>query len=286
MKKKILITGSNSYVGSEIIKYLSKYKYNLIASYKNKKKKFNSKRIKFIKIDLKKKINLKEQFDILIHCAAATPANDNRENYKTVNVNGFKNLIQLSYKLGCKKIFLISSIAVYGNAKKPLSIKTICLGKSRYAKSKLRMEKILINFSKNKKINSSILRLSQVVGKNSVNNYFSEIVNKIKKNKKTTIFLQPENSIFNNLCHVDDLCQNLKRLIEVKKNLKRIEIFNFSSYETTSINNLKKKLVSMNNKIIFEKSKIYKFYEIIFNKRNRYDLKFKNTINVINSVLK
>ena len=42
----------------------------------------------------------------------------------------------------------------------------------------------------------------------------------------------------------------------------------------------------MNNKITFEKSKIYKFYEIIFNKKNRYDLKFKNTINVINSVLK
>ena len=67
---------------------------------------------------------------------------------------------------------------------KTSSIKTICLGKSRYAKSKLRMEKILINFSKNKKINSSILRLSQVVGKDSVNNYFSEIVKKIKKKQK------------------------------------------------------------------------------------------------------
>ena len=37
MKNRILITGSNSFVGSEIINYLSKYNYNLIATYiKNK----------------------------------------------------------------------------------------------------------------------------------------------------------------------------------------------------------------------------------------------------------
>ena len=33
-KNKILITGSNSFIGNEIVKYLSKYNYNIIGTYR------------------------------------------------------------------------------------------------------------------------------------------------------------------------------------------------------------------------------------------------------------
>jgi len=118
MKNRILITGSNSFVGREIINYLSKYNYNLIATYRKNKNEFKSKKVKLVKFDLKKKSNLNKRFGVLVHCASVTPANEFRENYYKINQIGFKNLISLCLKSKCNKIILISSVAVYGDVKK------------------------------------------------------------------------------------------------------------------------------------------------------------------------
>jgi len=177
-KNKLLITGSNSFVGSEIIKYLSKYNYNIIGTYRKNKKKLISKKIKQVKLDLNKKIFFKYKFDTLIHCASATPANEKRENYFKINQIGFKSLLKLSLKSGCTKIILLSSAAVYGNVKKIIKEKSPIKGKSRYAKSKIKMENILFKFAKKNKIKTINLRLSQVIGNKSTNNYFSDLKKK------------------------------------------------------------------------------------------------------------
>ena len=178
MKNRILITGSNSFVGREIINYLSKYNYNLIATYRKNKNEFKSKKVKLVKFDLKKKLNLNKRFGVLVHCASVTPANEFRENYYKINQIGFKNLISLCLKSKCNKIILISSVAVYGNVEKTITEKSFARGKSKYAKSKLKMENILFRFAKKNKINSVVLRLSQVIGGRSVNNYFSDLKKK------------------------------------------------------------------------------------------------------------
>ena len=170
MKNRILITGSNSFIGSKIINYLSKYNYNLIATYRKNKNKFKSKKVKLVKFDLKKELNLNKRFGVLVHCASVTPANEFRENYYKINQIGFKNLISSCLKSKCNKIILISSVAVYGDVKKTITENSFVRGKSKYAKSKLKMENILFRFAKKNKINSVILRLSQVIGNKSVNN--------------------------------------------------------------------------------------------------------------------
>ena len=41
--KKILITGSNSFIGNEITKYLSNYDYSIVGTYRKNKSNFKSK---------------------------------------------------------------------------------------------------------------------------------------------------------------------------------------------------------------------------------------------------
>ena len=285
MKNRILITGSNSFVGSEIINYLSKYNYNLIATYRKNKNEFKSKKVKLVKFDLKKKSNLNKRFGVLVHCASVTPANEFRENYYKINQIGFKNLISLCLKSKCNKIILISSVAVYGDVKKTITEKSFARGKSKYAKSKLKMENILFRFAKKNKINSVVLRLSQVIGSKSVNNYFSDLKKKIHSNKKITISLQSKKDYFNNLCHINDLCINIKKLIDGNIILNKNEVFNFASNKPITINKFKKIIYSYNKKIQFVENNIPKFYKISLNKTNKYNLKFRSTLRAIKSSL-
>ena len=285
MKNRILITGSNSFVGSEIINYLSKYNYNLIATYRKNKNEFKSKKVKLVKFDLKKKLNLNKRFGVLVHCASVTPANEFRENYYKINQIGFKNLISLCLKSKCNKIILISSVAVYGDVKKTITEKSFARGKSKYAKSKLKMENILFRFAKKNKINSIVLRLSQVIGSKSVNNYFSDLKKKIHSNKKITISLQSKKDYFNNLCHINDLCINIKKLIDGNIILNKNEVFNFASNKPITINKFKKIIYSYNKNIQFVESNIPKFYKISLNKTNKYNLKFRSTLRAIKSSL-
>ena len=285
MKNRILITGSNSFIGSEIINYLSKYNYNLIATYRKNKNEFKSKKVKLVKFDLKKKLNLNKRFGVLVHCASVTPANEFRENYYKINQIGFKNLISLCLKSKCNKIILISSVAVYGDVKKTITEKSFARGKSKYAKSKLKMENILFRFAKKNKINSIVLRLSQVIGSKSVNNYFSDLKKKIHSNKKITISLQSKKNYFNNLCHINDLCINIKKLIDGNIILNKNEVFNFASNKPITINKFKKIIYSYNKKIQFVENNIPKFYKISLNKTNKYNLKFRSTLRAIKSSL-
>ena len=285
MKNRILITGSNSFVGREIINYLSKYNYNLIATYRKNKNEFKSKKVKLVKFDLKKELNLNKRFGVLVHCASVTPANEFRENYYKINQIGFKNLISLCLKSKCNKIILISSVAVYGDVKKTITEKSFARGKSKYAKSKLKMENILFRFAKKNKINSVVLRLSQVIGSKSVNNYFSDLKKKIHSNKKITISLQSKKDYFNNLCHINDLCINIKKLIDGNIILNKNEVFNFASNKPITINKFKKIIYSYNKKIQFVESNIPKFYKISLNKTNKYNLKFRSTLRAIKSSL-
>ena len=285
MKNRILITGSNSFVGREIINYLSKYNYNLIATYRKNKNEFKSKKVKLVKFDLKKELNLNKRFGVLVHCASVTPANEFRENYYKINQIGFKNLISLCLKSKCNKIILISSVAVYGDVKKTITEKSFARGKSKYAKSKLKMENILFRFAKKNKINSVVLRLSQVIGSKSVNNYFSDLKKKIHSNKKITISLQSKKDYFNNLCHINDLCINIKKLIDGNIILNKNEVFNFASNKPITINKFKKIIYSYNKKIQFVENNIPKFYKISLNKTNKYNLKFRSTLRAIKSSL-
>ena len=127
MKKTILITGSESFVASFLIKKLKK-KYNLIGIDYLKK----TKNTKF-QIDIKKSLNrLKNiKIDYIIHLAAISNDNDAKKNpmncFKT-NVIGTLNLIEFANKKKVKNFIFASTQWVYdfnSKIKRKINDKTI-----------------------------------------------------------------------------------------------------------------------------------------------------------------
>ena len=75
---KIIITGANGYLGSCLIKYLSKFNYKILGIYRKKLKlPLKKKNVKYLQFNLLKKIPvniIKDKYDVMLHFAG--PKND------------------------------------------------------------------------------------------------------------------------------------------------------------------------------------------------------------------
>tara|TARA_B100000767_G_scaffold108865_1_gene104367 strand:- start:44888 stop:45847 length:960 start_codon:yes stop_codon:yes gene_type:complete len=169
----ILITGSAGYIGSQIckkfekleIKYIGidclKYSYeNNIYNKKNFLKCCISNKSKITSIIKQKKIKT------IIHTAAYAYVNDaekNKKKYKINNVIKTKKFINIITELKVKNFIFLSSSNVYSENKKMWTENNKTNPKNYYGKTKLIIEKFLLN-KKNIFNNLIILRLFNVVG--------------------------------------------------------------------------------------------------------------------------
>ena len=251
---KILITGFSGFLGNSIAKFFLKKKFEIIGLYNNKRPSNLSKNLKILKIDLRKKIP-KIKFDILIHCASRTHVNSiENSRLKSDNEKITKNILKISSN--CKKIFFISSLSVYGKIKDNfINEKTRILKPNIYGRSKLENEQLFIEYSKNHNIPLFIFRLPGVVGRNSHSNLISNLFEKIK-NKEKRIPIYNKNSNFNNIIHVDEICNFI--LFILKRKFKNIfYILLLSSKNPVRFLNVVKLIAKINKKkinLIYKKS--------------------------------
>lgn len=150
-----------------------------------------------------------------------------------INIDGFKNLLQICKKNKCKKIILLSTTSVYGKVK----IKDLkenyrgCRIKS-YGKSKLEMENILQKFCKENKCSGTIFRMPGVLGKNSKHNFLTKMLDLITKKKHTIVF--NPNLKFNNAIHIKNLCNIVFQSLTKKK----FGIYNIGSKYPLKLKNI------------------------------------------------
>ena len=282
---KILITGTSGIVGKEIAKNLRKYKKFKVYETSNKNIKKNlSKKNYFYYQNLIKPIRIKENFDIVIHCAAKHPFSKYGIHMKKVfsdNVKITKNLINFANKSNVKYFFFLSSIDVYGNInsnsvseyKKPNK-------PNLYGKSKLLSEKILCN--KKNKFKTICLRLPGIFAIDLSRNY-PLIVNLVKKIKrKKNLIIYNSNNNFNNIIDTNEITKFL--VFVLNKGFKTSAIFNFSASKpikfSTTIN-LIKKIFKSNSKIIIKNEKKQSF--TIQNKKliKKFNYNIASTENII-----
>jgi len=121
---KILITGASGFVGTNILKKLSKNKKYKLLGVINKKKSSIKKNIKYLKADLEKKkdcIKVTKGIDMVIMCAAKSSGAkiiiNNPLAHLNPNIIMNANMLNASYINKVKKFIFISSSTVYPNKK-------------------------------------------------------------------------------------------------------------------------------------------------------------------------
>lgn len=188
---KILITGSNGYLGSSFIN-----------SYQNK---YDFEKFSLLTQTLED-CNL-DSVDTVLHCAALVHQKQEHsyEKYHEINVVYPVKLARLAKQNGAKQFVFISTVAVYGEDEEKLDENTICNPATTYGKSKLEAEKKLLELNDDNFV-VSIIRPPMIYGKDAPGNIAS-LVKLVKKvpiiplggicNKRSFVSVQ-------NLCHMID----------------------------------------------------------------------------------
>ena len=170
---KILITGSNGFLGKYLVEFLRPNNEVLTLSRSDSDFNFDlSYQIPFFK---------GEMFDLVIHAAGkahTVPRNKfDIMSFYNSNYNGTINLLK-AFNCGDlpKKFLFISSVSVYGldeglNISEEFSLKA----KDAYGRSKILAENYVINWCNANKIVLTIFRLPLLIGVNSKGNFRSMI---------------------------------------------------------------------------------------------------------------
>jgi len=162
---KILVTGSEGFVGQYLIAQLKNQKHDVsefdIATGQNI----------LNEAHLDKALN---KIDVVFHLAAIIE-NRNPSLWK-VNVDGTKQLIKKAIEKKVKKFIFLSSTGVYGFTKQEVDEKTPTKPENQYEKSKVEAESIVL--SHQEEIEVCVLRSAMILGPNQ---YWSKMFKGLKK---------------------------------------------------------------------------------------------------------
>jgi NAD dependent epimerase/dehydratase len=173
--KKILITGSEGFIGSHLVEHLiqKKYKINALVLYNS----FNSKgwlddidhkvknKIKIFNGDIRDTRSIEESIkgcNIVINLAALIGipySYTAAQSYVDTNVQGTLNLLNLSLKHKISKFIHTSTSEVYGSAQfVPIDEKHPLVAQSPYAATKIAADQLVDSFNKSFGLSTTILR--------------------------------------------------------------------------------------------------------------------------------
>lgn len=206
--KKILITGSNSYIGTSFEKYMSKWpeKYQIDT------------------IDMKDK-NWEEKsfsgYDVVFHVAGIAHSDDGKISaekeklYYSVNTDLTAKTAKKARNDGVKQFIFMSSCIVYGESapigkNKIITKETVVSPANCYGDSKVQAENKIRELD-NKDFKVCILRPPMIYGKNSKGNY-SKLA---KLARKTCIFPDIENQ--RSMLYIENLCEFIRLMIDNKE---------------------------------------------------------------------
>jgi UDP-glucose 4-epimerase len=200
----VLVTGGAGFIGSHLVdrllaqgenvvcvdNFLLGNKNNLANALKNKAFQFYD----FDLIDMGKLDSLfeKEKFDIIFHLAAnsdiqAGIKSTNRDLQLTFLLT--YNILECMRKYNVSKILFTSSPTIFGNHNVPLTEDLPMKPESLYGASKLAAEAYIRAFSALYRIQSWILRLSNMVGGRLTHGVLFDFLEKVKQNPDELIVL-------------------------------------------------------------------------------------------------
>lgn len=160
---RVLVTGSEGFLGKKICKFLEKKKYKVLRF---------SKSLGDDVRDFNQCLEASKKVDGIIHCAAIL--NEKSNELFDVNVLGTQNIVNAALQNRVKKFVFISTAGVYGETTKPACETCKPNPQTSYEKSKWIAELIV---KKNIK-KACILRPALIIG---ANKYWKSIIKLISK---------------------------------------------------------------------------------------------------------
>lgn len=242
--KKIFIIGAEGYIGSQLCKYLNKYKNYKIATldtgyfrdgviYKNKKSKVNFNK------DLRK-FDLKtlNKFDFCVCLAGQQndPGNFSKKKFYSITKKYTLKLAKYCKKNNIKFIFP-SSCSIYGYSSKVVNENSKLNPLTHYSKNKVEIEKGLKKISNNK-FRPIILRFSTIFGfSNALRlDLLINMISLMAINQKK-IILNSNGKSWRPHLHIDYACKAIKLCIDKNFKPSDPQIFNvgFNDYNLKTI---------------------------------------------------
>ena len=268
---KICVTGGAGFIGSALVKSFLEKNYlvtifdNFSNSSEEKISHLLNNGITLIKGDVTNYENLQmalNNCELVVHLAAQISVEESikkPELTHSINVGGTENLLKACVANKVNNVIVASSAAVYGQPKEfPLTESSPLLPISPYGKSKVEMEKILQDFSKEYSLNGISLRFFNIYGKDQTDEYagvITKFMKKISENKPLIIFGDGTNT--RDFISIDDVIDSIHNAIE-KIEGKKGNCYNIATGKSVSIKELAELMISISGKnleIIFEPPK-------------------------------
>jgi nucleoside-diphosphate-sugar epimerase len=267
--KKIFITGSDGFIGKNLVNYLKKIKkYKIYALTKNKLK--NTKIITYIKGNLKSDFSRYfKDTDIIIHCAAkGVYGNSSKKKIYETNFKDSFEFLKKAKRENVTNWIILGTSGEYGVVKRgPMTIKNKLKPINDYGKSKVKF------FLKLKKINSQIkakilyLRLFHVYGKyEAAGRLYPSLINSINQKKS---FSMTDGLEIRDFISVTDAVKKIEKSIKIFESKKKslFKIAHVSNGKPTKVIDFVKKILlqkKSNIKINVGKSKKKKLYDVMY----------------------
>ena len=241
-----------------------------------------AKNFKFIKFkgDIRKTKDVEiwiknNNFDLIIHFAAIVPISKVNKKYNhALNVNyvGTENLTKMiiKYKPNLKWFFYSSTSHVYSYSKKKIKENYQLNPISKYGKTKLMAENLIIKKFNNTNIKFCIGRIFSIIDNKNKEFFLKRLINKIKNNKKIIKL--------DNLNHCRDFISTdqISKAILLLWNKKHRGIINIANGKKTNLKTIARIFAKKcKKKIIFNKNKQTSMIANI-NKLKKYGWKSNN----------
>src|SRR3989344_1284924 len=209
---RILVTGADGFVGTNLIKKLLKGKENIRILVRNDSK--VDLPVETFYGDIRNKNSIKKAFkniDIVIHLAAVHGDISLQELNET-NLDGLKNVLELSKENKVKHIIYYSSVAVYGEAIN-INEDSQYYPYDNYGLSKKYGEELIEEYKKDNKINITTIQPAHIYGpggNSNINNLIKTIC------KKHFVLFGSGNNLIN-IVYISDLIEATIKIIHHKK---------------------------------------------------------------------
>lgn len=278
-KIKVAIIGATSFVGENLLFFLTKKNIKIIATYNSSKIKKKNKNITWKKLDIrKKKTNFFEYLnypDIVINLVwMDIPKYLLKKHYQTYIIQ--KKFNHNLIENGLKNLIVLGTCYEYGKVNGNISEKKLCKPNTNYGKAKLKLLENLTKLQKNYNFRLAWLRPFFIYGENKKRKTLFSLLKEIDNGKE--IKLKVCGNLVRDFLHVNFLCRIIFRLMKYNSN---VGILNVCSGKKITVrqfiyNNLKNKdklnYISMNgiNPNSFEPDKFWgdtKKLNKIINKR-------------------